>query len=303
MHHPVLLKETVDGLNIKKDGLYIDATVGEGGDLIEIAKRGGKVLGIDADLERIKRLNVILGTSEARTPESLLDSGRAPPTKSGSLARMTNNITLVQGNFADIEKIARENNFFPVDGILFDLGLSMEQIEKSGRGFSYRNLDELLDMRIDRTLDTTASNLVNSLEQNELYEIFAHYGEEINSLAISKALVRARTVRPIEKVDNLIKVIDQVLGEKNKKVYARVFQALRIAVNNEFENLKKGLEGSLKILKNQGRIVVISFHSLEDRLVKRFSKENRLQQLNKKVIISKSGLAYERSAKMRIIQA
>ena len=302
MHHPVLLKETVDGLNIKKDGLYIDATVGEGGHLIEIARRGGKVLGIDADLEQIKRLNVILGTSEARTPESLLDSGRAPPTKLGSLARITNNITLVQGNFADIEKIARENNFFPVNGILFDLGLSVEQIEKSGRGFSYKKLEEPLDMRIGTTLTTTAADLIRNLNQNELYEIFAHYGEEVNSLAISQALIRARSVRPINEVGDLIEVIDQALGGKNTKVYARVFQALRIAVNDEFTNLKKGLVGALKILKKPGRIVAISFHSLEDRLVKRFSKENSLKQLNKKVIVSKSGLAYERSAKMRIIQ-
>src|SRR3989338_3749648 len=153
MHTPVLLKETIEGLNIRSGGLYIDATAGEGGHLLEIAKRGGKVLGIDADSEQVKRLkDVILGRSKATTPES--DSGQA---------RMTDNIVLVKGNFADIEKIAKKNNFFPVDGILFDLGLSMEQIESSGKGFSYRKINEPLDMRIDSATETTAAELIRSL--------------------------------------------------------------------------------------------------------------------------------------------
>src|SRR3989338_358047 len=251
MHNPVLLQEVITGLNIKKNGLYIDATVGEGGHLLEIAKRGGKVLGIDWDENQVQNLShVILGRSPSTslrinsvtTPESLLDSGRAfAESDSASLARMTSNIVLVQGNFADIEEIAIKNNFFPVDGVLFDLGLSLDQIQKSGRGFSYKNLDEPLDMRIDTTITMTAANLVKSLAQNELYEIFAHFSEEINSLAISQALVRTRSLRPINKVGDLIKIIDQVIGQKNKKTSARIFQALRIAVNNELENLKKGL--------------------------------------------------------------
>src|SRR3989338_5769564 len=133
MHTPVLLQEVITGLNIKKNGLYIDATVGEGGHMLEIAKRGGKVLGIDLDEKQVQNLSyVILGRSEVTTPEPLLDSGRTfAESDSASLARMTNNIVLVQGNFSDIEKIAIKNNFFPVDGVLFDLGLSLDQIQKS----------------------------------------------------------------------------------------------------------------------------------------------------------------------------
>lgn len=280
MHHPVLLQESIEGLNVKPNGLYVDATVGEGGHMIEISKRGGKVLGIDLDASQIKNLT---------------------PIKSGK------NFIFVQGNFADIERIAKDNDFYPVDGILFDLGLSMGQIEKSGRGFSYKRLDEPLDMRVDTTLATTAksnlataSKVVNSLDQKNLYEILARYGEEINSLAISQAIVRARTIRPIIKVRDLVSVIDKVLGKKDNKTYARVFQALRIAVNDELENLKKGLKGAVKILKKEGRIVVTSFHSLEDRIVKQFIRQNKLKQLNKKVITSKRGFEFERSAKLRI---
>ncbi|OGK42755.1 16S rRNA (cytosine(1402)-N(4))-methyltransferase [Candidatus Roizmanbacteria bacterium RIFCSPLOWO2_01_FULL_35_13] len=299
MHTPVLLQEAIEGLNIKKDGLYIDATAGEGGHLTEIARLGRKVLGIDQDEEQIKKLSVILGSPTLRrtTPESSLDSGRA----SLSLARMTNKIVLVQGNFKDIEKLAKENNFFPVDGILFDLGLSMYQLKKSGRGFSYKNLAEPLDMRISSAIESKASYLINNLEQNELYEIFARYGEEINSLAISKTVVRARSLKPIEKVGDLLQIIDEATGEKDNKTYARIFQALRISVNNELENLKKVLEGSLKILRKKGRLVVISFHSLEDRIVKQFINNNNLKQINKKLIKSTNRSNFERSAKMRVI--
>ncbi|OGK10026.1 16S rRNA (cytosine(1402)-N(4))-methyltransferase [Candidatus Roizmanbacteria bacterium RIFCSPHIGHO2_01_FULL_35_10] len=214
---------------------------------------------------------------------------------------MTNKIVLVQGNFKDIEKLAKENNFFPVDGILFDLGLSMYQLKKSGRGFSYKNLAEPLDMRISSAIESKASYLINNLEQNELYEIFARYGEEINSLAISKTVVRARSLKPIEKVGDLLQIIDEATGEKDNKTYARIFQALRISVNNELENLKKVLEGSLKILRKKGRLVVISFHSLEDRIVKQFINNNNLKQINKKLIKSTNRSNFERSAKMRVI--
>jgi len=278
MHTPVLLKEAIDGLNIKKEGLYIDATVGEGGHLIEIAKKGGKVLGIDLDEEQISNIKYQISKSE-----------------------FLKNIKLVSGNFADIETIARKNKFYPVAGVLFDLGLSLEQIQKSGRGFSYRKLEESLDMRIDTRITTTAADLVNSLNQNQIYEILARYGEEINSLAISRAIIRARSLKKINTVGHLIEIIDRTTGKKDSRTYARVFQALRIAVNDELEKLKKGLAGTLRILKDQGRIVVISFHSLEDRIVKQFIKKNKLKQLNKKVINSRHGLEFARSAKLRII--
>ena len=276
MHTPVLLQEVITGLNIKKNGLYIDATVGEGGHMLEIAKRGGRVLGIDWDNKQIQNLELRIKNYK--------------------------DIKLEVGNFCEIESIAKKIGFYPVDGVLFDLGLSMDQIQKSGRGFSYKKLGEPLDMRIDTSLVMTAAKLLKSLDQNELYEIFANYSEEINSLAISQALIRARSLRPIEKVADLIKIIDQVVGHKKQPTYARIFQALRIAVNDELENLKKGLKGALRVLKRQGRIIVISFHSLEDRIVKQFIRQNQLRQLNKKIIIAKDGLAFERSAKLRIFK-
>lgn len=276
MHNPVLLHEAIEALNIKKDGLYIDATVGEAGHLLEIAKLGGKVLGIDADSTQVKQLTI-------------------------NNQQLTN-VKLIVGNFAEIESLAKNFGFFPVDGILFDLGLSMNQIQNSGRGFSYKNLDEPLDMRLNTTLETTASKVVNDLTQAELYEIFAKYGEEIHSLEISKAIVRNRSAKkPIEKVGNLVNIINETLQAKDNKALARIFQALRIAVNNELEHLKKALTGSLNILKQDGRMIVISFHSLEDRIVKQFILKNNLKQLNKKIIKSKSGQNFERSAKLRII--
>jgi len=298
MHTPVLLNEAIEGLNIKRNGLYIDATVGEGGHLIEIAKRGGKVLGIDWDDVQIKSLKLKVNNEVSRHPEFISGS----ESKKQMLKRVQHDIKIVQGNFADIEKIAKENNFYPVDGVFFDLGLSMIQIKKSGRGFSYKNLDEPLDMRIDMTSDTTASELVNSLNQNDLYELFARYGEEINSLAISQAIVRARSLKKIDTVAGLIKIIDRTIGEKDNRTYARIFQSLRIAVNDEFENLKKGLAGAMRILKEHSRIVAITFHSLEDRIVKQFIRNNNLKQLNKKVIMSGDRLEFERSAKLRIIE-
>ena len=306
MHHPVLLKETIEGLNIKKDGLYIDATVGEGGHLMEIVKQGGKVLGIDWDDKQIK--NLIL-----RHPEfisSRLTRFKDLLSKNKMLnqaivlsdsERIQHDIRIVQGNFSDIEKIAKTYNFFPVDGILFDLGLSIEQIEISGRGFSYHKANEPLDMRISSNLKITAADIVNSFNQAELYEILASYSEDINSLAISQAIVRTRAVKKIITVGDLLKIINEKIGIKDNRTNARIFQALRIAVNREFDNLKTGLNGALNILKNNGRIVVISFHSLEDRIVKQFAKKNNLKQINKKVIKGNRDIGYERSAKLRVL--
>lgn len=266
MHHSVLLQEAIDGLNIIPGGKYIDATAGEGGHLGGIAERGGNVLGIDWD-----------------------DS-----------QKLNNNI--VRGNFAEIEKIARENNFFPVDGILFDLGLSMHQIKSSERGFSYQNADEPLDMRINLGIKVKASDIVNSCREDELYELIAGYSEDVNSRTISRAIVNGRRFKRIEKVGDLLNIIVKTLGNRDKKTFARVFQSLRIAVNNEPDNLKLGLSGALSILKTGGRISIISFHSLEDRLIKKFGQINGLIQVNKKVIRGNSSIIYERSAKLRIFE-
>ncbi len=289
MHTPVLLQEVIEGLSIIPNGLYIDATVGEGGHLLEIVKRSGKVLGIDLDENQIKIL-----TQSHPELVSGSDSEKQMP------KQVRHDTVFVQGNFADIERIAKENEFYPVDGILFDLGLSIGQIENSGRGFSYKKLDDPLDMRINTDDETTASELVNALSENSLYDILAKYGEDIRSLKISQEIISERQKRRIERVGDLLPIIDKVVGDKDNRTYARIFQALRIAVNREFENLRKGLDGALKILKKNGRIAVISFHSLEDRIIKQFISKNNLKQLNKKVVTSRRVREFERSAKLRI---
>jgi 16S rRNA (cytosine1402-N4)-methyltransferase len=276
MHRPVLLKSAIDGLNIRPGGKYIDATFGEGGHAKEIIKRGGKVLGIDIDqcqMSNVKCQNKII---------------------------KNNSLRLVNGNFKYIEKIAKTNDFFPIDGVLFDLGLSMSQIMESERGFSYQRPNELLDMRLDIGQELTAEKIINNFSLNELYEILATFSEELNSRSIARAIIGARQLKKIERVGDLLTIIDRAVGKKDRKVYARVFQGLRIAVNSELENLKKGLAGTLKILKKEGRIVVISFHSLEDRLVKQFIRQNHLKEIDKN-FSGRQRLSFERSAKLRVI--
>ncbi len=275
MHTPVLLEQVIEALEIKKDGLYIDATFGEGGYSQAILNKGGKVLGLDLDNDQI-----------ANGLDSRLRG---------------NDITLIEGNFADVEKVAQENNFFPVDGVVFDLGLSMKQINQSGRGFSFKKLNEPLDMRMSLKTEMTAKYLLNHLSEAELYEVFAKNSEEINSQNIAREIIVRRSFKKLEIVGNLINCIDRAIGESDKNVYKRIFQALRIQVNEEFENLKKGLDGAARIIKNNGKIAVVTFHSLEDRIVKNFSKSQGLKLLNKKPITNRRGKSFEKSAKLRLI--
>ncbi len=274
MHHAVLLQEAIEGLGVNSGGSYIDATAGEGGHLSEIAKRAKEVLGLDRDDEQIKNLELRIKNYK--------------------------NVRLVTENFADIERVAKENGFFPVDGVLFDLGLSIAQIKNSGRGFSYKNLEEPLDMRIGGEEKTRAAELINGLTEQKLYELFAKNSEELNSRNIAQAIVRRRTLKKFKTVGDLVKIINKTLGSENERSLARVFQALRIEVNNEFEDLKKGLRGAVNLLKPEGRIAVLTFHSLEDRIVKKFVRENAFRALTKHVISGDRSLPYERSAKLRI---
>ena len=275
MHTPVLLSETINALEVKKDGAYIDATAGESGHLIPIAKSGGKVLAIDWDNEQIKNLELKV--------------------------KNLNNVTLVAGNFADIVGIAKTEGFSGCSGILFDLGLSVSQIKHSGRGFSFKNLDEPLDMRLGKDIEQTATQLITSSSEESLYEIFAGFSEEINSLAISRAVYRANRRKKIQKVKDLIAAINEVVADRPEKTYARIFQALRIAVNNEFENLKSGLVGAKDLLKKDGRLVVISFHSLEDRIVKKFMQSQKDFKILKKTIgRHEHSHSFERSAIVRV---
>ncbi len=266
MHTPVLLKQTIAGLNIKPNGKYIDCTYGEGGHTGEILNNGGIVLAIEWDNTK-------------------------------KIALKNKNLTVVFDNFANIENIAKINNFLPVDGVLFDLGLSMEQIKNGKRGFSFKNDTEVLDMRINENIDKTAADLINSLSKTELYEIFAKNSEEINSMAISDAIYRTRLVKKIKTVADLKEILP-----KNESTIKRIFQALRIEVNNEFNNLKKGLYDSLKIIKKDGVIAVITFHSVEDRIVKNFILNNNLRSETKKPIIARNNNSFEKTAKLRLIK-
>jgi 16S rRNA (cytosine1402-N4)-methyltransferase len=288
-HKPVLLTEVLKGLKIKPDERYIDATLGGGGHSFEILRLGGIVLGIDVDKEAIEHIE------KNKKPE---------------------NLTIARGNFRNIDRIAPEHNFNKVAGIIFDLGVSSHQIESPIRGFSFQR-EGPLDMRMDHELGVRALDLVKILTKGELNEIFTKYGEESRAWAISDAIIRARSVRPIETTEDLVKVIEN--GLKRKGLYAgnstaeqskKVFQALRIVVNDELNAIEEALPKALELLKDNGRLCVISFHSLEDRIVKKtFLKfiENKSGKIitEKPIIPTEEEIRVNnraRSAKLRIFE-
>lgn len=247
-HVSVFLKEAVDALYVQNGEKYIDATFGGGGHSFEIAKRGGLVLGIDVDEDAIRNYEK--------------ESGRRD---SEDLKR----IIVRQGNFANIASIAAENGFSQVAGILFDLGVSSHQFDTADRGFSFQK-DNALDMRMDMGLSVKASDLVNGLTKKELVMLFERYGEEHFARKIADAITEARGRKPIVSTIDLAQIIERAVGRREKIHPAtRVFQALRIAVNDELNSLETGLRDSVSLLGNGGRLAVISFHSLEDRIVKR----------------------------------
>lgn len=282
IHKPVLLEEALGFLQIKPQGRYLDATVGEGGHAAEIIKRGGLVLGVDQDSEMLKEAKRHLGSKAI----------------------------LAQGNFRNIDKIAKDYGFTNVDGIIFDLGMSTWQLQKSGRGFSFQR-DEPLDMRMDPSLAVTAADLLNGLTRNELAKLFAKFGEEERAFQLASLIVRARTLRPFATTLDLKRAVEKVIKRKGHIHPAtRVFQALRIAVNDELENLRSALPRAFEILKPGGRLVVISFHSLEDREVKEFFERLGKRHLGK-IITDKpvlptarevAGNPRSRSAKLRCIE-
>lgn len=240
-HKSVLLQETIDGLNIEKGKKYIDCTLGAGGHTREIVARGGVVLGIDQDTDALE--------------EAKKNLGGLP-------------VTIVYGNFAHLLTIARENGFEKVSGVLFDVGVSSHQLDSAERGFSFMQ-DSPLDMRMDRSLQVTAADLVNGLNKGELVELFVKYGEEKFANRIAQNIVRQREKAPIVTTKDLADIIYRSYPVKGKIHPAtRVFQALRIAVNDELHSLEDGLQQAVELLESHGRIAVISFHSLEDRIVK-----------------------------------
>lgn len=294
MHVPVLLKEVIYYLNPKPNENFIDATVGEAGhslEILELTGPKGKLLGIDLSLEALKR-----ATELKSTDKSLGDR-----------------LVLVNGSYIHLEKIVKENDIKPIQGILFDLGMCSWHLESSGKGFSYQK-DEPLDMRFDSKQDLTAAEIVNFWEIEEIEKILREFGEERYSqriaLAIKEARKKERIISTQQLVDLLARTLPKNYDQRRIHFATRVFQALRIAVNNELENIRKGLEQAINILETNGRIVVISFHSLEDRIVKNFFKEqseiNKLQILTKKPIVpTKEEIlknSRSRSAKLRAAQ-
>lgn len=285
-HQPVLLKETIEALKIKKEGRYLDGTVGGGGHAQAILKLNGKILGLDCDSEALNHAREFLST--------------ACPTS----------WRLVKGNFKDLARIAKENDFVPVDGVLLDLGVSLFQLRTPERGFSF-NLEGPLDMRMDSDLKVTAADLINGLNKGELEKLFQKLGEEKLARRLAEAIVEARQLKPILTCQKLVEIILKVKPRRGKIHPAtQVFQALRMAVNDELNNLKEALPAALAILKTGGRLAVISFHSGEDRLVKYFLKEKaeegKLKIITKKPIIPSWEEIKEnprsRSAKLRVAE-
>ncbi len=249
-HNSVLLQEVIELLNIQEGGKYIDATIGGGGHSFEILKRGGKILGIDVDDDALSFVSEKLKIQNKK-------------------AQSESEIILAKGNFSDIKKIADIHAFNKVDGIIFDLGVSSHQLDSSHRGFSFKK-DAPLDMRMDRNLKIKASDLINALTKDELYELFTKFGEERFARSIAASIISVRAMKPIQTTMELSNIIRQSVPYNKTKLdtAARIYQALRIAINDELNNLKTALPQALDLLAVHGKIAVISFHSLEDRIVK-----------------------------------
>ena len=272
-HISVLKKEVLDFLAPQENENFIDATGGGGGHTLEILKRNGpkgRVLCLDLDREALGRIKEKIAVENPADLERLI---------------------LTEGNFADLKKIVQEKNFENISGILADLGLSSNQLKESGRGFSFLK-EEKLDMRFSKNSDLTAEKIVNEWSEEKIEEILKKFGEEKFSQRISKEICRQRLLKKIETTDDLIKIIACALPSKFRRGHlhfaTKTFQALRIAVNDEIKNLEKFLPQALAVLENEGRLVVISFHSLEDRIVKIFFKEanksGKIEILTKKPI-------------------
>ena len=310
-HRSVLLREAIEALEVRDGKWYLDCTLGDGGHTLEILRRGGKVVGIDVDPEAIERARKRLG----------------------NLGYLGNSV-LIQGNFRDINNLISLSHFVRQNqtswdkqtdtarhkfaGAIFDLGVSSLQLENPERGFSFVKKGPL-DMRMDPTLQVRALDLTNTLTRRELYELFSSLGEEKYSWQVADTLVRAREVKPFKTTTELAEVVVRAVGrvrglpaDRQGKIHpaTKVFQALRIAVNDELDALQEGLEEVKDLLEKNGHIVVISFHSLEDRIVKNTFKQWESMGIGE-ILIKKPVIASEvevrvnprsRSAKMRVFK-
>jgi 16S rRNA (cytosine1402-N4)-methyltransferase len=294
VHKTVLLNETIEGLNLSSKSLVVDCTFGGGGHSAEICKRykGVRIIALDQD-------------------KSAFDKAKS------KFEKLDCDISFINSNFADLDKLSLKKNFGEkIDGIIFDLGLSSDQLENSGRGFSFMKDEPLLMTMKENPSpeDLTAKDIVNTWAEKSLADIIFGYGEEKLSRKIAKSIVDAREQAEINTTFDLVKIIEGAVGRayKRQKVHfaTRTFQALRIAVNDELGVLQRGLSHGFEALGVGGRMAVISFHSLEDRITKKFfkevEKEGRAKLINKKPILAKAeelkSNPRSRSAKLRILE-
>jgi 16S rRNA (cytosine1402-N4)-methyltransferase len=252
-HVPVMLEEVLRFLQPRPGGYYIDGTVGGGGHTAAILERSapdGRVLGIDTDMQALARVRERL--------TEYVENGR---------------LVLMHGNFAELGRLAHEAGFASVQGVLLDLGFSSDQMEDPQRGFSF-SVDGPLDMRLDSSLEVSAADLVNTASERELADIFWRYGEEARSRRLARRIVQERAKRAITRTTQLAALVAAGVPYKPGAIHpaTKVFQALRIAVNGELERLETTLPQIVEVLQRGGRMVIISFHSLEDRMVKEFMR-------------------------------
>ncbi|MDD4831994.1 MAG: 16S rRNA (cytosine(1402)-N(4))-methyltransferase RsmH [Bacilli bacterium] len=249
MHRSVLLDETIENLNIREDGIYIDCTLGYGGHGEAILKRikRGWLFAFDKDIDAIKFSNE-------------------------RLSKISNNFELINTSFSLLKDEMYQRNIDKVDGIIFDLGVSSPQIDVVERGFSYMN-DYRLDMRMDKNQSLDAHYVVNNYSYEKLIDIFFNYGEERYSKNIAKKICDYRDKKSIETTLELVKIINKSIPKESKDTVKRIFQAIRIEVNNELNEIERAIEDSINMLKTHGRLCVITFHSLEDKMVKKIFKK------------------------------
>lgn len=302
-HIPVLLHESVDGLNIQKDGVYVDVTFGGGGHSREILRRlgaEGKLFGFDQDADA----------------EANIRNGQ------GDGVDADERFTFVRSNFRFLKNWMRYHGVEQIDGLLADLGVSSHHFDDESRGFSFR-FEAPLDMRMNKRADKTAADVVNNYTEEALADVFYFYGELKNARRIAHLLVAARSQKPIQTTTDFIAVVEPLFKrEREKKELAKLFQALRIEVNGEMEALKEMLKGAVELLKPGGRLCVITYHSLEDRIVKNVMKSGNidgkveqdfygrtftpLKTVNNKVIVpcreEEERNPRSRSAKLRIAE-
>jgi 16S rRNA (cytosine1402-N4)-methyltransferase len=301
LHEPVMVLEVVKALDTGKyahlnNSCFVDATVGLGGHAREFVSNGIFVIGIDADASSLKITEEVLR--------------KACPTTLGLQERGC--FELLHGNFFEIDKLVLSVCKAPVQGILFDLGISSFQLDDFGRGFSFREPEQLLDMRLDKERQgVNASDILAVLDKKKLREVFAQVLPNNLALRVANVVINKREQEPIETVGDFLRLVKPLIRKKGKVDSATLpFLALRIAVNSEIENLERGLRGAINILALKGRVVVISFHSGEDRIVKTFFKN--MENQKKGVLITKKPILpggneiaknpRARSAKMRIFE-